>query len=112
LLLDANISWRITKSLKTEFDEVFHILDFLPHNAKDSQIWELAKSKNLIIVTNDEDFLNLSMTKGWPPKVILLKQGNQSNKTIASLSISNKIEIQNFFQNNDIGLIEFLTPVK
>jgi predicted nuclease of predicted toxin-antitoxin system len=27
-----------------------------------------------MIITNDEDFSNLANTKGFPPKIILLKQ--------------------------------------
>jgi len=31
--------------------------------------------KNFIIVTNDDDFLNLTNMKGFPPKVVLLRTG-------------------------------------
>ena len=48
----------------------------------------------MIIVTNDEDFLNLINLKGFPPKVILLKTSNQSNNYIESLLIKHVQDIK------------------
>jgi predicted nuclease of predicted toxin-antitoxin system len=108
LLLDANISWRIVKDLSVHFGEVNHISDFLPHDAKDSEIWELALNKGFTIITNDMDFVNLLTIKGWPPKIIILKQGNQSNKAIRNLLITNKNELLIFDSNDSIGILEFI----
>ena len=47
--------------------------------ANDIEIWDYALINNLIIVTNDDDFLNLATHKGFPSKVVLLHTGNQSN---------------------------------
>ena len=59
-----------------------------------------------IIVTNDEDFIDLLNLKGYPPKIILLKTGNQSNQYIEMLLIKHKENIRSFYNNNDIGLLE------
>jgi predicted nuclease of predicted toxin-antitoxin system len=77
LLLDANLSWRMIAILKQHFDECFHV-DSIGLNvpAKDSEIWDFAQKYDLIIVTNDEDFIDFINVKGFPPKVILLKTGN------------------------------------
>ena len=77
LLLDANISWRLILKLKLHFEDCFyvdHIGITVP--AKDIEIWNFALSNNLIIVTNDNDFLNLAEVKGFPPKVVVLRTGN------------------------------------
>ncbi len=107
LLLDANISWRLTSNLKVFFDDCFHV-DFVGLNspASDIDIWNFAKSNDLIIVTNDEDFLNLMNLKGFPPKVILLKTGNQSNKFIEQLLIKHTATIEIFKRNLETGLLE------
>lgn len=78
LLLDANLSWRLVKPLEVHY-EVAHILDFFKHDEKDSTIWSFAKEGGYTILTNDEDFINPLSSKGWPPKVVLLKTGNQTN---------------------------------
>ena len=105
LLLDANLSWRLTKVLSSHFVETKHILDFFEHNAQDFPIWQLAKKENYTIVTNDEDFVGLVALRGWPPKVILLKTGNQSNKYLCSLLIAKKTEIETFIANSQLGVL-------
>jgi predicted nuclease of predicted toxin-antitoxin system len=74
LLLDANISWRLANRLKAYFEDCFHVDHIgLEIPAKDTAIWNFALTANLIIVTNDEDFLNFSNIKGFPPKIVLLR---------------------------------------
>jgi hypothetical protein len=48
LLLDANLSWRMTAVLKLHFDDCFHGDSFgLTVPAKDSEIWEYAMVRYL-----------------------------------------------------------------
>ena len=88
LLLDANVSWRLTARLKLHFEECLHV-DYIGLNMppKDAEIWNYALANKAIIVTNDEDFLDFANITGFPPKVILLKTGNQSNSYIEALLI-------------------------
>ena len=74
--------------------------------ASDNDIWKYALMNGLIIVTNDDDFIDLLNLKGYPPKIILLKTGNQSNSYIEMLLIKHKENIRSFYSNNDIGLLE------
>lgn len=107
LLLDANVSWRLSAKLKSHFEDCKHV-DFvgLKIPASDNDIWEYALMYGLIIVTNDDDFIDLLNLKGYPPKIILLKTGNQSNQYIEMLLIKHKENIRSFYNNNDIGLLE------
>jgi predicted nuclease of predicted toxin-antitoxin system len=71
LLLDANISWRLAAKLQINFNNCFHVDHIgLTIPAKDTGIWDHALANDLIIVSNDDDFLNLANSKGFPPKVI------------------------------------------
>jgi predicted nuclease of predicted toxin-antitoxin system len=109
LLLDANISWRLTDKLKIYFDDCKHVDHIeLAVPASDIDIWEYALKNNMIIVTNDEDFLNLINLKGFPPKVILLKTGNQSNRFIESLLIKHIQDIQLLHNTSEVGLLEIV----
>ena len=56
LLLDANISWRITKSLSSNYPESAHVLDFFEHHTADLKIWDFTQKEGFVIVSNDEDF--------------------------------------------------------
>ena len=48
------------------------------------------------------------MSKGFPPKIILLKTGNQSTRYIASILIKHKAEISQFITSteSEYGVLE------
>ena len=107
LLLDANISWRLVAKLQTDFTDCFHVDHIgLSIPAKDVEIWNHALTTGLIIITNDDDFLNLANVKGFPPKVVLLRTGNQSSTYIAALLIKHKDDIDALYQSGDYGFLE------
>jgi predicted nuclease of predicted toxin-antitoxin system len=108
LLLDANISWRLVTVLKEYFDECLHV-DNIPElevPAKDSEIWQYAKNNNCIIITRDDDFSNLINMKGFPPKIVLLKTGNNSKKYTEDVLIRSKQEIYELQMSEEYGLLE------
>lgn len=109
LLLDANLSWRMLPTLKLHFEECFHV-DYIGISipARDREIWDYAKLHDLIIVTNDEDFVDLMNIEGFPPKVILLKTGNQSRNTVLNLLIHHLEDIKLFFNSPNSGVIEII----
>ena len=109
LLLDANISWRLTDKLKNYFDDCKHVDHVeLAVPARDIEIWEYALQNKMMIVTNDEDFLNLINLKGFPPKIVLLKTGNQSNSYIESLLIKHVKDIRLLHESSEVGLLEIV----
>jgi predicted nuclease of predicted toxin-antitoxin system len=111
LLLDANLSWRSADVLKAHFDDCLHVDSTgLPVPAKDSEIWRYAESNDMIIVTNDEDFMELQVTSGFPPKVVWIKTGNQTRKYVERLLIKLKDEITALYHSNEYGLLEIINP--
>ena len=107
LLLDANISWRLAAKLKSHFEDCLHV-DYIELKvpARDIEIWNYALAHNLIIVTNDDDFINLANSKGFPPKVVLLKTGNQSNIFIEEVLKKHVSEIEALNRSEDYGFLE------
>jgi predicted nuclease of predicted toxin-antitoxin system len=109
LLLDANLSWRSVAILRKYFDNCLHADDTgLPIPAKDIEIWDYALKHGLLIVTNDEDFLCLSFQKGFPPKVLLLRTGNQSRQYIEQTLIDMQVQINNFAESVEYGVLEII----
>jgi len=109
LLIDANISYRIRKKLKTVYDDVLHVTDTnLAQPAKDFEIWNWAHNNNYIIVTYDTDFEILFNLKGFPPKLVLFKMGNQSTKFITDILINVQEELAKFELSESEGLLEFI----
>ncbi|GHT37439.1 hypothetical protein FACS189435_2440 [Bacteroidia bacterium] len=111
LLLDANLSWKSVAILQEYFAGCFHVDNIgLPIPAKDNEIWDYAKKNDLIIITNDKDFMELQVTQGFPPKVVWLKTGNQTRKYLEYLLIKMKDEILMLYQTNEYGLLEIINP--
>jgi predicted nuclease of predicted toxin-antitoxin system len=107
LLIDANLSWRLAVILKDEFTEITHVIHTnLEEASSDSNIWKYARLNSYNIITNDEDFYLLAMDKGFPPKIILLRTGNQSTKYIAGILVKHKTEIIDFLDNEEYGVLE------
>ncbi|MEO8534544.1 MAG: DUF5615 family PIN-like protein [Flavobacterium sp.] len=107
LLLDANISWRITKLVENYFSDCFHSKDIkINQPAKDIEIWDFAKQNNFTILTHDDDFEKLLLLKGAPPKVIILKTFNKNTKEIAELLIAKKEVIESFISSNELMILE------
>jgi predicted nuclease of predicted toxin-antitoxin system len=110
LLFDENISYRIKKRIEKTFPETLHISDTeLLFPAKDAEIWNWAKSNEYVIVTYDEDFEQFVNVKGYPPKVILLRPGNQSTAHIAGVLASSYDQIVSFLQNEEVGCLEIVS---
>jgi predicted nuclease of predicted toxin-antitoxin system len=112
ILLDANISWKLVNILRPAFDECAHVdLIGLETPADDKDIWNYALNNEYIIITKDNDFLDLLELKGFPPKVVLLKTGNNDSKALADLLLNAKSKIEDL-KNNDYGLLEIYGPLK
>jgi len=108
ILLDANISYKLAKKLTPIFGECLHV-DLIGLNvpAQDIEIWKYAKENGFIIITKDDDFLNLMDIKGFPPKVVLLKTGNSSSKALMELLIKIKPMIDDL-EKKEYGLLEIV----
>jgi len=108
LLLDANVSWRLTAVLAEHFGDCVHVNKTeLPKPAKDTEIWKYAAENGYTIVTQDSDFLNLFEARGFPPKVILLRLGNIDRKTTENILLHNKSSIFDLDDGN-YGLLEII----
>lgn len=73
LLFDQNISYKIVKRLQQNFPQCAYFSQLGLVNAKDISIWNYAKENGCCIVTFDYDFIDFSILKGAPPKVIIVK---------------------------------------
>src|ERR1035437_186193 len=80
--IDANLPPKTVIWLEEAFGvkakHVFHI-DFL--TATDEEIFQKAAdaNENIIIITKDEDFVELVLRKKSPPKIVWITAGNLSN---------------------------------
>jgi len=109
LLLDQNISFRITNKIQDLFPGSKQVRDLGLENTKDSFIWNYAKENNYCIVTFDGDFYDLGLIKGSSPKVIWLRLGNTSTQNIETILRKNYDLIKTFLSDPsyiEIGCLE------
>jgi predicted nuclease of predicted toxin-antitoxin system len=109
LLLDQNISFRITSKIQDIFPGSKQVRELGLENKKDLSIWSYAKENGYCIVTFDGDFYDLGLIKGSSPKVIWLRLGNTSTQNIENVLRRNLDLIKTFLTDPDykeIGCLE------
>ena len=107
MLLDANLSWRLVRLLEPVIPGILHVTQTeLPIPASDILIWQWAKTNDYTIITNDEDFFNLLLAKGYPPKVIMLRMGNQRTRNLAQILLEKISELEQFALDENYGVLE------
>lgn len=112
LLFDENISYRILSILPEEFSGSSHLKSEDLNNQPDIIIWEYAKVRNFVIVTQDSDFNDLNFYNGFPPKVIWIRMGNLRTMELCRILIESLAEINNFLSDSDSGILELFRMKK
>ena len=105
LLFDHNLSPRLVNRLADIYPGSNHLFNLNLDTAEDSFVWQYARDNDFIIVTKDSDFSELSLLRGFPPKVIWIRIGNCTINDIDSLIRSHLKEIDNFYKESDLGIL-------
>lgn len=82
LLLDENLSWRLVEGLRPAFPGTCHAEELGLHGANDIALWETARRGGFMLVSKDDDFRQLCLLRGAPPKVLVLAIGNGGNAVV------------------------------
>ena len=85
LLLDQNLSQRLTDILADLYPDTTHVRDVGLESADDEAVWSFAAQHGLAIVSKDSDFRQRSFLFGHPPKVVWIRRGNCSTDEIESI---------------------------
>lgn len=107
LLFDQNISFRIIKLIIDLFPDSKQVRELGLDNATDSEIFTFAKNNGFTIVTFDSDFYDLNILRGYPPKIIWIRTGNTTTKTIENI-LRKKYELIKLFLKEDYGCFEII----
>jgi predicted nuclease of predicted toxin-antitoxin system len=106
LLLDENISFRVINSISLVFPGSMHITKSEKGLKLDNDIFQFAKANAFTIVTFDEDFYELQLLRGSPPKIIWLRFGNSSNLKVTAKLLENEAKIRSFINDSETGILE------
>ena len=109
LLLDENLSRRLVPFLQHDYPGSNQVLLLRMESATDKEVWQKAKDDDLVLVTRDADFQELSLVWGQPPKVIRLKTLNQTRAATLKLLIENRDVIAESLLDHDLVSIEIVS---
>jgi predicted nuclease of predicted toxin-antitoxin system len=77
LLVDNQLPTALARFLSVNGFECLHVLDIGLDAASDRIIWEYAKKEGMVIVSKDEDFVQLADRQAsTPPQVLWVRLGN------------------------------------
>jgi predicted nuclease of predicted toxin-antitoxin system len=103
LLFDANLSQYLVERLSDLFPGSSHVQIHDLQRAIDPVIWDYAKREGFAIVTKDEDFNQLAVIRGFPPKILWLQLGNCTTADVEAAIRSEHFALQQFNADPDVG---------
>lgn len=106
LLLDQNLSFKISRGIKDLFPDTKHVSDFNLNGSYDLDIWNFAKKNSYCILTFDSDFIDISVLNGFTPKIIWLRIGNSTTENIIRILRSNEAIIKDFLVSEENAYLE------
>ena len=109
LLLDENLSRRLVPTLQEAFAGTRHLEDVGLQGEPDSVIWAFAGSEGFALVLKDDDFRQLSLLRGPPPKVLVLGIGNGGNAAVLAALLNNRARIEAFNADEQESLLMLRT---
>ena len=79
--VDAQLSPSIAAWINRTFDdfEAVSVRSLGLRDATDPDIFEAARKADVVVMSKDDDFIQLIEQRGTPPKLILITCGNTSN---------------------------------
>ncbi len=105
LLFDQNLSPKLVANLADLFPDSSHVQAAGLDRATDAEVWEYARLNAFVIVSKDEDFSDLSVMRGSPPKVVWLQIGNCTTRQVEALFRSRFADIAAFAEDSSAGVL-------
>jgi predicted nuclease of predicted toxin-antitoxin system len=109
LLLDENLSPRLTAALRDLYPGSLHLRDCGLRGASDNEVWRYALQNGFMIVSKDSDFAQRSLLLGGLPKVVWLRIGNCTTAR-ADFVLRNAVARVEAFENSEESCLVLTHP--
>jgi len=106
LLFDHNLSHKLVAHLSDLYPGSTHTRFLGFERAADLELWFLARTHELTIVTKDEDYSELVVLRGAPPKVIWLRLGNCATHAVEASLRRHYEDIAALIRDDERAIIE------
>lgn len=105
LLFDQNLSPRLVNRVADLYPDSQHVSFVGLDQADDRALWEYANQNDFTVITRDSDFSELSLLRGFPPKVVWIRRGNCSTNQIEEILRSHHQDIIQFNDDSSLGVL-------
>ncbi len=105
LLFDQNLSPRLVARLADLYPNAAHVADLGLSMADDEAVWNYARANDFMIVSKDADFSEMSLLRGFPPKVVWIQRGNCSTQDIEEILRSGFSAIEALNRGTGVGIL-------
>lgn len=103
IILDVHIPPALALWVTSNFQlECFSATYLNLREAEDNEIFSIAREKNAVVITKDEDFVSLLTRHGSPPKVIWLTCGNTSKNRLKEILELNLVQALELLKTSDL----------
>ena len=107
ILIDENISSRLVSRIQHVFPDVEHVKTLGLMTTNDFNIFMYARQNGYdAVLTLDEDYYNIQLAHGMPPKIIWLRVGNCSTNALTQVILNNTDAIYAFLFNPQLECLE------
>ncbi len=106
LLFDENLSEVLARQLADVYPASAHLRDTGLKGADDRNIWSYAAENGFAVVTKDDDFHELSVLQGHPPKLVMIRLGNCPTREVEHLLRAHRADLEAFDRNPEVSVIE------
>ncbi|MEB3355814.1 MAG: DUF5615 family PIN-like protein [Synechococcales bacterium] len=105
LLFDQNLSPRLVNRLADLYPDSQHVFFVSLDQADDRAVWEYANQNDFTVATRDSDFSELSVLRGFPPKIIWIRRGNCSTSQIEEILRSHYQDIIQLSEDSNLSVL-------
>lgn len=111
LLLDANLSPKLVRTLADAGFEVVHVADLGLLGASDNSIFNHAVAQRYVVITADSDFpMMLAIRRAATPSVVLLRHASHSSPSVqGALLLANLPTVS---RQLEAGAVVSLSPTR
>jgi predicted nuclease of predicted toxin-antitoxin system len=106
LLFDEQLSQELCRLLQDVFPGSLHVREIGAGGFPDVAVWQLARERDCLLVTKDEDFHRLSVLRGAPPKVVWLRLGNCGTDDVAAMLRKHAVDVNRFAEQSEATFLE------
>ena len=105
LLFDQNLSPRLATRLADLFPDSDHVSNVGLGQALDDEVWIYARDHDFVIVSKDSDFSEMSVLRGFPPKVVWIRRGNCSTNETERILRQDFNLIESLMADTTLGIL-------